>query len=316
MGFVWRHRDNQGDELTVGYAAPAAKPAEPAPNETVRPAPRSGASPRDSGLDHGLDDRELGRLREVAVGRVVKRLGHLYRSGDTFRSLYVLDSGLMKRVALSADGREHMVGIGFPGDLLGFEGIDSGVHSCDVIALQDSTVWGISYARLTNLARELPTLGRDIHRAMSQQIVIGNRLKMLLGSMRARERVVTLLLTFVRHARSSDAGISEFDLRITREEIGSFLGLRLETVSRELGKLTEMGLVRLNRSRVEIPNVDRLAAIAGRSPSDRYGLDFAWPDTSKPRDGGFLKLIATPGLVRPSRVVQATRPPEDGRAGD
>jgi CRP/FNR family transcriptional regulator, anaerobic regulatory protein len=294
----------------VSYAALAAKPAEPAPNEAVRPAPPLDASPWDLGLGHGLDDRELGRLREVAVGRVVKRLGHLYRSGDAFRSVYVLASGLMKRVALSAHGREHMVGIGFPGNLLGFEGIDSGVHSCDVIALQDSAVWGISYARLTSLARELPTLGHDIHRAMSQQIVIGNRLKMLLGSMRARERVVTLLLTYVRHARSSDAGTSEFDLRITREEIGSFLGLRLETVSRELGKLTEMGLLRLNRSRVEVPNVDRLAAIAGLNSIDRYGLDCAGPGTSGPRGAGLLALIGASGKTGVPRKSFAIEPPE------
>lgn len=294
----------------MGYATPAAKPAEPGPNETVRPAPPLGASPWDWGLGHGLDDRELGKLREVAVGRVVKRLGHLYHAGDTFRSLYVLASGLMKRVALSADGREHMVGIGFPGDLLGFEGIDSGVQSCDVIALQDSAVWGISYARLTNLARELPTLGHDIHRAMSQQIVIGNRLKMLLGSMRARERVVTLLLTFVRHARSGEAGTSEFDLRITREEIGSFLGLRLETVSRELGKLAEMGLVRLIRSRVKVPNVDRLAAFAGKSSIDRYGLDCARPGASGPRGAGLRALTGASGDTRLPPESFAIEPPE------
>jgi len=236
----------------------------------------------DSRLGHGLNIRELGRLREVAVERGVSRLGHLYHPGDAFCSLYVLASGLMKRVTLSLDGREHVVGLDFPGDLLGFEGIDSGVHSCDVVALQDSVVWGISYARLTGLAREFPSLDHNLHRAMSQQIVLGNRLMMLLGSMRAHERVAILLLMFVRHARAGDADNCEFDLRITREEIGSYLGLRLETVSRELTKLTGMGLVRLNRSRVEVLDVDRLAAFAGQTTAHQCGLDGARPGASKP----------------------------------
>jgi CRP/FNR family transcriptional regulator, anaerobic regulatory protein len=282
----------------VGRAAPGAKPVEFPPNEAARPAPPLSAAPWDLGLGHGFNSHELEWLREAAVGRGLKRLGHLYRSGDTFRSLYVLASGLMKRVTLSAGGREHVVGLGFPGDLLGFEGIDSGIHSCDVVALQDSAVWGISYARLTDLARELPTLGHDLHRAMSQQIVLGHRLKMLLGSMRARERVAILLLTFVRRAQAGDDDTREFDLGITREEIGNFLGLRLETVSRELGKLTGMGLVRLNRSRVEVLDVGQLAAIAGRSSLNRYGPDCAQPGASRPSSAALLELMDAAASAR------------------
>jgi CRP/FNR family transcriptional regulator, anaerobic regulatory protein len=220
-------------------------------------------------LGHGFNDYELARLRDVAVERGVRRFGHVYRSGDAFRSLYVLAFGQMKRVTLSTDGREHVLGLDFPGDLLGFEGIDSGVHSCDVVALQDSSVWGISYTRLADLTREFPTLGRSLHRAMSRQIVLGNQLMLLLGSMRARERVAILLLMFVQRTRAGDTDTCEFDLKITRQEIGNFLGLRLETVSRELTKLTGMGLLRLSRSKVEVLNVNRLADLVGRNPFDR-----------------------------------------------
>lgn len=218
-------------------------------------------------LGRGLTDSELGRLRDVTVGRGVCRLGHLFRTGDTFCSLYVLISGLMKRVALSVDGREHVVGVDFPGDLLGFEGIDSGAYRCDVVALRDSLLWRISYARLKDLALELPSLERNLDRAMSQQIVLGNRQMMLLGSMGARERVAILLLMYLQHARARVADACAFDLGLTREEIGNYLGLRLETVSREMQKLAGMGLVKLNGPNVEVLNVDRLASLVGRTVS-------------------------------------------------
>jgi len=183
--------------------------------------------------------------------------------------------------------------------LFGFDGIDSGAHCCDAVALQDSIVWSISYDRLSDISRELPSLGCDIHRAMSRQIVLENRMMILLGRMYARERIAAFLMMFVRHSQASRANTCDLDLRITREEMGSYLGLRLETVSREMRKLIASGILAVTRFRIVIMDVALLETIAGHTSAQHRRPDFAGPDAFESFDAALLKSIAMSDVVPP-----------------
>ncbi len=235
----------------------------------------------------------------MAVKRSVKRCTHLYRSGDAFRSIHLIVSGLMKRVTQSIGGHEQIIGFAFSGDLFGFDGIDSGVHCCDAVALQDSIIWSIRYDRLSDITRDLPSLGCDLHRAMSRQIVLDNRMMILLGRMFARERIAAFLLMFVRHSQASRANTCDLELRITREEMGSYLGLRLETVSREMRKLIASGILVVTRFRVVIMDVALLETIAGQTSAQHCRPDFAGPDAFESFGAALLKLIAMSDLASP-----------------
>ena len=179
----------------------------------------------------------------VYLRRRVKRGDFLYRSGDHFHALYTFRTGFFKSYVTAEDGRTHVTGFQMPGEILGLDGIEDERHSQDVVALEDSEVCVIPYAQLTELAVKVPELQRHLHRMMSREIVRDHGLMLLLGTMRADARVAAFLLNLSERFAARGYSSREFNLRMTREEIGSYLGLKLETVSRVLSRFQERGLI-------------------------------------------------------------------------
>jgi len=210
-------------------------------------------------LPVGMSVEQMDRLDAiVATRRSVIRGDALYRAGDPFASLYAVRTGFFKTCVSSEDGRDQVTGFQMGGELLGLDGIGSDRHTCDAIALEDANVCVIPYHQLEDLSRELSDLQRQFHRIMSREIVRDHGVMLLLGSMRAEERLAAFLLNLTQRLHMRGYSQSALILRMTREEIGSYLGLKLETVSRTFSKFQDEGLLEVKQRQIRILDLDAL----------------------------------------------------------
>jgi CRP/FNR family transcriptional regulator len=207
----------------------------------------------------GLSESELARLDDVVASRrKVKRGDTLFRHGERFTSLYAIRTGFFKTCVASEDGRDQVTGFQMAGEVMGLDGIVNDHHTCNAVALEDAEVCVMPFERLEELSREINALQRHVHKIMSREIVRENGVMLLLGSMRAEERVAAFLLNLVQRLHARGFSQHELVLRMTREEIGSYLGLKLETVSRTFSKFVDDGIVEVKQRHVRILNTDAL----------------------------------------------------------
>jgi CRP/FNR family transcriptional regulator len=210
----------------------------------------------------GLSDSEMERVDEVvATRRKVARGENLFRNGDKFNSLFAIRTGFFKTRISAEDGRDQVTGFQMAGEIIGLDGIVSDHHTCDAVALEDAEVCVMPFDRIEELSREITSLQRHVHKIMSREIVRENGVMLLLGSMRAEERLAAFLLNLVQRLHARGFSQSELVLRMTREEIGSYLGLKLETVSRTFSKFVDDGIVEVKQRHVRILNPDGLKLI-------------------------------------------------------
>jgi CRP/FNR family transcriptional regulator len=215
----------------------------------------------------GFDDQDMKKLDEVVAKRhQVKQGHHLFSNGDPFTSLYAIRTGFFKTCISNEDGREQVTGFQMAGEIIGLDGIVSDYHSCNAIALEDAEVCVMPFANIEELSRELPVLQRHVHKIMSREIVRENGMMMMLGNMRAEERLAAFLLNLVQRLHARGFSQSELVLRMTREEIGSYLGLKLETISRTFSKFSEEGIIEVKQRYVKILNSDALKKIFNPQP--------------------------------------------------
>ena len=207
----------------------------------------------------GLNDSEMERIDEiVATRRKIPRGENLFRNGEKFNALYAIRTGFFKTCVSSEDGRDQVTGFQMAGEIIGLDGIVSDHHTCDAVALEDAEVCVMTYDRIEELSREINALQRHVHKIMSREIVREHGVMLLLGSMRAEERLAAFLLNLVQRLHARGFSQSELVLRMTREEIGSYLGLKLETVSRTFSKFAEDGIIEVKQRHVRILNTDAL----------------------------------------------------------
>jgi CRP/FNR family transcriptional regulator len=210
----------------------------------------------------GLSVEELDRIDViVAARRKIKRGTTLFRNGEKFTSLYAIRTGFFKTCVASEDGRDQVTGFQMAGEIIGLDGIVNDNHTCDAIALEDAEVCVMPFDRIEELSREVNALQRHVHKIMSREIVREHGVMLLLGSMRAEERLASFLLNLVQRLHARGFSQSELILRMTREEIGSFLGLKLETVSRTFSKFALDGIIDVKQRHVHILNTDALKDI-------------------------------------------------------
>lgn|SRR5574340_32656 len=219
----------------------------------------SQCSLRELCLSEGLSVDELEKLDHlVGTRRRVKRQQYLYRSGEDFEALYAVRTGFFKTDVLMEDGREQVTGFQMTGEILGMDGIGTDRHNCNAVALEDSEVCVIPFSQLEVLSREVEALQRNFHKVMSREIVRDQSLMMLLGRMRAEERLAAFLLNMSQRFTARGYSPAEFHLRMTREEIGSYLGLKLETVSRAFSRFQEEGLIGVQQKHIRILDIPGL----------------------------------------------------------
>jgi CRP/FNR family transcriptional regulator len=192
----------------------------------------------------------------------------IYEAGDPFVKLHVLNSGLVKLVSTAADGRQQISGFKFRGDWLGLEGIDGGVHACDAVALDTGEVWSFRYDALIDAAMRQPALLLALHRAMSGTIVRDRDSLMSVCTLPSDARVADFLHYWAESLARRGLRTDYITLRLTRAEIGNYLGMTLETVSRVLGRLANAGLLAFadpGRRELSIPDVGALADYVQRA---------------------------------------------------
>jgi CRP/FNR family transcriptional regulator len=213
-------------------------------------------------LPCGLSGADLDRVDQlIYTRRRVKRGDTLYEAGDPFKSLYAVRTGFFKSSVFLENGREQVTAFHMAGDLMGMDGIGADHHSASVVALEDSEVCVILFSTLEQASGELRSLQRQFHKVMSRELVRDQGVMMLLGAMRAEERMATFLLNLSQRFRARGYSQTEFHLRMTREEIGSYLGLKLETVSRIFSRFQEEGLIAVQQKHVQILDAEGLKRI-------------------------------------------------------
>jgi len=216
-------------------------------------------------LPAGLDTKELTRLDVVVSGkRSLKRGQYLYRAGSASRAIYAVRRGFMRSSVLHDGGREQVMGFHMLGELLGMDSIGSAKHTCDAIALEDTDICEIPFDDLERLSRDMPTLQRHFHNIMSREIAHDYGVMLLLGSMRAEERLATFILNLSQRLGSRGYSPTRFNLRMTRDDIGSYLGLKLETVSRMFSRFQSDGLITVKNRSIDIIDMPRLRALLGQ----------------------------------------------------
>ncbi len=197
-------------------------------------------------LSVGLEADAMTDLEEVVTPAMRVAKGEtLYRSGGRFAGLYAIRLGSFKTVLLADDGQEQVAGYHMPGEILGADGIGAGLHDSEAVALEDSEVCAIPFDSLQDLARDQQAVQQNLHRILAREIVRERKIMMMLGTMSAEQRLAAFLVDLSERYRARGYSSSEFVLRMTREEIGSYLGLKLETVSRLLSRFQREGLLQV-----------------------------------------------------------------------
>ena len=213
----------------------------------------------------GLSPQELARIDEVmATRRKVKRGTTLFRNGEAFKSLFAIRTGFFKTCVNAEDGRDQVTGFQMAGEIIGLDGIVNDRHTCDAVALEDAEVCVMPFDRIGELAREVSALQHHLHRIMSREIVREHGVMLLLGSMRAEERLAAFVLNLAQRLQARGFSGSELVLRMTREEIGSYLGMKLETVSRTFSKFADEGIIEVRQRHVRILNAPELQRIVNQ----------------------------------------------------
>ena len=199
--------------------------------------------------------------------RVVHMGDTIYQAGERFGNLYILNSGFFKIVNLSADGREQVVGLKFRGDWLGFDGIAGGRYSCDAVSMDTGEVWVVSYEARLAACITRPELLQVLHAAMSREISHDRDSLMSVCTLPADARVADFLRYWAESLAERGMRADEITLRMTRAEIGNYLGMTLESVSRALSRLARdnvIGFATKGRRDVQIPDVGALSAFVQR----------------------------------------------------
>jgi len=206
---------------------------------------------------------------EVPIVRRVLHAGErVYQSGERFDCLHVVHAGFFKTVNQSADGREQTVGLHFKGDWLGFDGIADGHFGCDAVAMDTGEVWTIRYDALLKSCSRTPALMAAVHGAMSRELARDRGSKMSLCTLPADARVADFLRYWADALEERGLRSDQITLRMTRAEIGNYLGMKLETVSRALSRLARdkvIGFSEKGRRDLQIPDVAALSAFVQRS---------------------------------------------------
>jgi CRP/FNR family transcriptional regulator, anaerobic regulatory protein len=265
---------DRSDPKSLDTACPL-KPAGPGRSAGSKPPMKleaikvacSSCNLRELCLPVGLSDADLARIDQlVGARRQLKRGEVLFHSGAKFESLFAVRTGFFKTRVTAADGRDQVTGFQMAGELLGLDGISNDTHTCDAVALEDSQVCQIPYARLEEISREVTPLQHHFHKIMSREIVRDHGVMLLLGSMRAEARLAAFVLNLTQRLQARGFSASSLVLRMTREEIGSYLGLKLETVSRSFSRFQEDGLLDVKQRDIRVLDADGLRRLLNDAP--------------------------------------------------
>jgi len=214
-------------------------------------------------MPESLSPEEVEQIDKIVKhSHPLRRGDYLFRTGDEFTSLYAVRSGSYKLFTYTGGGDEQILGFYFPGEIIGFDAINNNIHSSSALALEVSSYCSLPFARLEELSMVIPKLQHRVLQLMSKEISHENDLLTMLCNKNAEEKVSTFLITL--SARFAQLGYSptNFKLAMSRQDIGNYLGLSVETISRILGRFQKDNIIAINNKSVELLDLDRLIGIS------------------------------------------------------
>ncbi len=218
----------------------------------------------------GLATEDVERLDEIVKRtRPLHRGDYLFRESDPFRSLYVVKTGSVKTFAPSSEGGEQVLGFHLPGELIGLDAIDRDRHACSAKVLETSAICELPFSRLEELTAMTPSLQHQMYRLLSKEIAQDTDMLLLLGKKNAEERLATFLLSLSQRLRKRGLSPSDFHLSMSRHEIGNYLGLAVETISRLFTRFQEDGLMCVDRKHIQLLNLAALESLVGSCSQNR-----------------------------------------------
>lgn len=210
-------------------------------------------------LPRGMGQEALERLENIVKRSSPLQKGEvLFRAGDKFRGIYAVHSGLIKVFATDDDGEEQIIGFFLPGEMLGLDAVETQAHACSAVALETSSYCAVPFSELSEVCKEIPELQDQLFRIMSRELSAENQMLLTLGKKNSEERVATFLLTISSRFHQLGYSANDFKLTMSRQEIGNYLGITFETVSRVFGRLQRNGIIKVNRKVINIIDIDAL----------------------------------------------------------
>lgn len=217
-------------------------------------------------LPLSMDIDDLNALDEIVKrSRPLKKGEFLFRQGDTFNSVYAVRSGSLKTFSITDCGEEQITGFHLPSEFVGLSGMDTDNYPVSAIALETTSICEIPFDRLDDLSASLPQLRRQLMRIMSREIRDDQQMMLLLSKKTADERIATFLVNLSARFRSRGYSPYQFRLAMSRNEMGNYLGLAVETVSRVFTRFQQSSLLSAEGKEIHILNLIELCALAGGS---------------------------------------------------
>lgn len=213
-------------------------------------------------LPIALESQDIDKLDQIIQrGRPLQKGEHVYREGDPFTAVYAVRSGTLKAYRITDDGKEQITGFYFPGEILGMDGISKNQHASSAKALETAAICEIPFERLGELSTRLPTLQRHFFQLMSQEITQDQQLITLLSKNSAEQRIAALLLSISARNARRRLSANSFRLSMSRTDIGNYLGLTVETVSRVFSRFQKQGLLSVDNKEITIVDADQLRQV-------------------------------------------------------
>jgi CRP/FNR family transcriptional regulator len=213
-------------------------------------------------LPHGMSEEELTMLDAIVVRKHPYQPGeHLFRPGERGHALFAVRSGSLKSYCITEDGEEQVLGFTLPGELVGLDGLKGGCYHSASIALETSSVCELPFDRLEGLCSRLPGVNRQIMQITGKEITSSQHMMMLLGKRSAEERLASFLLSLSSRYEERGLSATAFNLSMSRQDIGNYLGLAIETVSRLFAHMQEEKILVVSRRQITIIDLDRLKAM-------------------------------------------------------
>jgi CRP/FNR family transcriptional regulator len=215
-------------------------------------------------LPLGISSEDIQRLDAlVKRHRPLARGHHVFHLGDEFSALYAIRCGSVKTYTITEDGSEQITGFHLPGEIIGLDAINASRHPCGAKTLEITSICDIPFNRLEELALRVPGLARQLLRIMSREIHADEELLTLLGKKSAEERLASLLLSLSRRFQQRGFSPHEFRLSMSRNDIGNYLGLAVETISRLFTRFQQQGLIEVRQKYIRLQNIEQLQEVAG-----------------------------------------------------
>jgi len=222
-------------------------------------------------LPVGLEPEDVERLDTIVRrNRPLHRGDLLFRTGEHFRSLYVVKTGSVKSYAPNDEGGEQVLGFHLPGEIIGLDAIDKEVHACSARVLETSAICEVPFSRLEELSNTLPSLQHQLYRLLSKEIGQDTEMLLLLGKKSAEERLASFLLSLSNRLHKRGLCHTDFYLSMSRHEIANYLGLAVETVSRLFTRFQDERLLKVDRKHIELLDLDSLEAIMGGTTTEKH----------------------------------------------